>query len=163
MENAELQFQDFFMAVNDEYKDFVHKVKERVLQEGYTIISIGTTKANPFVVGFTQPKTRRGIVKFYLRKRSFKMIISGKNCASYPGILSGLPEKMLQQIDKIQPCLNITTPGKCMDKCVGYDFYIGDVRHQKCRFGCFQFDVNPENIPFLMGLLEAELEERAKA
>ena len=161
MENSELRYDDFFVSVNDDYKDFVNTVKERVFEEGYTIIKMGSSKTNLYTVAFIQPKTRRGIANFYLRKRSFKMTISAKNCAKYPDVFSSLPEKMVVQIGKANPCLNLTDPGKCMDKCAGYEFNIGETLYQKCRFGCFQFDVNAENIPFLMDILETELKERA--
>jgi len=160
MENKELRYEDFFVSVNDEYKDFVSTVKEKVFEAGYTNIKMGSSKTNLYTAAFIQPKTRRGIANFYLRRRSFKMMISAKNCASYPDMLSRLPEKMVAQIGKASPCQNLTDPGKCMDKCSGYEFHIGEALYQKCRFGCFQFDVNVENIPFLLEFLETELKER---
>ena len=70
------------------------------------------------------------------------------------------PRDEIQQLDKTNACINIETPGKCMAKCKGYDFYIGETHYQKCKFGCFQFDVDEESIPFLLELLKRELEER---
>ena len=164
MEKANIEFDDFFAGVNDEYKDFVNTVKERVLNEGYTKIKMGSSKTYIFTVAFIHPKTRRGIVNFYLRKRGMKIIISAKNCGKYPqDILGHLPENMVKQLDKAQPCQNITEPGKCMDKCIGYEFNIGDNLYQKCRFGSFRFNVDAESIPFFIELLEAELKERAAA
>ena len=90
------------------------------------------------------------------------MIVSAKNCAKYPKVFLGLPQKMIAQIDKAQPCKNMMEGG-CMDKCIGYDFHIGETQYQKCRFGCFQFDVDAESIPFLLELLESELNERRAA
>jgi len=54
---------------HDNYKDFVNAVSEKVLQENDSIIKIGSSKTNLFSVSFIQPKTRRGIVNFYLRKK----------------------------------------------------------------------------------------------
>ena len=158
--STEYQFEDFLMSLPDEYKDFVHAVSEMVLQENYSNIKIKTSKSYIFSVAYSQPKTRRGIVTFYLRKRSFKIMVSAKNCAKYPDVLLSLPEKMVDQLAKGQHCLNMINPGTCMDKCAGYDFHIGEIHYQKCRFGCFQFDVDAESIPFLLKLLESELKER---
>ncbi|MCL2621249.1 MAG: hypothetical protein FWD97_09995 [Defluviitaleaceae bacterium] len=157
---AELGFEEFFVAVNDEHKGFVNEINDIVTKENYTIIKVTSTKTNPFKVSYAQPKTRLGIVNFYLRKKSFKMMVSAKNCGKYPDVLGKLPEDMVSQLDKSSDCLNLKDPGKCMEKCSGYDFHIGDTHYQKCRFGCFQFDVTTENTPFLLEMVERELTER---
>jgi len=163
MEKVTYQFEDFLNSVNDDYKDFIMTVNKIVLQENYSNIKIGTSKTNLFSVSYSRPKTRLGIVNFMLRKRGFKMVISGRNCAKYPDMLLSLPDEMKNQIIKVQDCKNIIDPGTCMDKCIGYEFHIGEDHYQKCRFGCFQFDINNESIPFLLKLLEAELKERRVA
>jgi len=160
MDEVNIQFEDFLTSVNVDYKDFVNTVSEMVLQANYSNIKIGTSKTNIFSVSYSQPKTRLGIVNFYLRKKGLKIAVHAKNCAKYSDVLLGLPERMLSQIDKVQPCKNLIDPGACMGKCAGYDFHIGETHYQKCRFGCFQFDVDAESIPFLLELLENELKER---
>jgi len=160
MEKINEDFQDFLISVNDDYKVFVHTVHEMVLKENYTNIKVGSSKTNLFSVSYTQPKTRLGIVNFYVRKRGFKMVISARNCAKYPNVLLSMPEKMIKQIDKVQSCKNLLDPGTCMEKCAGYDFYIGKTHYQKCRFGCFKFDIDAESIPFLLELLKSEIKER---
>jgi len=160
MEKLNEDFEDFLLSVNEGYKDFVRTVNELVLQENYINIKVKSSKTNLFTVSYSQPKTRLGIVNFYVRKKSFKMVISGRNCAKYPDVLKEMPEEMIKQIDKVQDCKNMLEPGTCMDKCIGYTFDIGDVHYQKCRFGCFRFDINEQSIPFLLKMLERELEER---
>ena len=95
-----------------------------------------------------------------LRKRGFKASVYAANFAQYPDVLNRMPESMTNQIAKVQPCKNITEPGKCMDKCIGYDFHIREAHYQKCKFSCFQFDVDTESMPFLIELLESELNAR---
>jgi len=98
-----------------------------------------------------------------LRKKSFKISVFAGNFAKYPDVLSGLPESMINLLNKAHTCKNMTDPGKCMDKCIGYDFHIGDTHYQKCRFGCFQFNVDSESIPFLLEMIKSELEARRAA
>ena len=161
MEKINEDFQDFLNSISDDYKDFVHTVHELVMKENYINIKVGSSKTNLFSVSYTQPKTRLGIVNFYVRKRGFKMVISARNCAKYSDLFLRMPEKMIKQIDKVQSCKNLLDPGTCMGKCAGYDFYIGDIHYQKCRFGCFKFDIDAESIPFLLELLQRELKERS--
>jgi len=161
MEEINYLYEDFFMNVDNQYKDFVAQVNEMVLQEGYSKVAVSTSKTYLFSVKYTHPKTRRGIVNFTLRKKKGLMAtIFAVNHNKYPQILNGLPEKMVSQIAKKHSCGNITDPGSCMAKCVGYDFYIGETHYQKCRFGCFQFDVDAESVPILLEMLTNELEVR---
>ena len=95
-----------------------------------------------------------------LRKKGLQVIVSVRNCDKLSDTFLTFPPKMIEQLDKTNACINIETPSKCMAKCRGYDFYIGETHYQKCKFGCFQFDVDEESIPFLLELLKRELEER---
>jgi len=160
MESTGLSYDDFFMSVKDEYKDFVREVNERVAEAGYTKINVGTNKTNLYKVAFAQPKTRKGIANFYLRKKGLKMTISAKHCADYPETFAAMNEEMKKQIDKAHDCKNLVEGGGCMDKCAGYNFRIGETPYQKCKFGCFLFDVEKENLPVLRTLLESELKAR---
>ena len=157
MGDTNYQFEDFLMGVKDEYKDFVLTVNEILLQQGCKV-SIGSSKTNLFAVKYTQG--RRGIFNFMLRKRGFKASVYAANFVQYPKVLDRMPESMVSQIAKVQPCKNMTDPGKCMDKCIGYDFHIRETHYQRCKFNCFQFNVDTESIPFLLELLESELEAR---
>jgi len=157
MEKLDYQFQDFLMEVEDEYKDFVHTVHEKLLNEGCKVV-VGSSKTNLFSVKYKQG--RRGIFNFILRKRSFKASVYVANYAKYPDVLNRLPESMVSQIDKVHYCVNMKEPGECLSKCIGYDFHIRDTHYQKCKFSCFQFNVDDESIPLLLELLENELEAR---
>ena len=163
MEQTNLEYQDFFTNVANEYKDFVSKAHELVLASGYSKISVGSNKSALFKVKYTHPKTRRGIINFTQQKKGLKATILAGKCAEYPDVLDTMPEAMVGKVAKVGNCLNISEPGKCMDKCVGYDFHIRGERYQKCKFGCFQFDVNDESIPFLLEMLECELAARQAA
>jgi len=160
MEQTNYQFEDFLMSVDDAYKDFVLTVHERLLQEGCKV-KIASSKTNLFSVKYTQG--RKGVFNFMLRKRGMKASVYAANFAAYPDVLNSLPESMVQQIAKTSACKNMADPPTCWDGCVGYDIHIGDEQYQKCKFSCFQFDVNAESVPFLLTLLESELKARKEA
>ena len=160
MEQTNYQFEDFLMSVGEEYKDFVLTVNELLLQEGCKV-KIGSTKTNLFSVKYTQG--RKGVFNFMLRKRGMKASVYAANFAQYPDVINSLPESMVQQIAKTSDCKNMASPPTCWDGCVGYDIHIGAEQYQKCKFGCFQFDVNAESIPILLAWLQRELKERRTA
>jgi len=157
MEQMNDQFEDFLMSVSDDYKEFVHTVNQILLQEGCKV-KVGSSKTNLFSVKYTQG--RKGIFNFMLRKRGFKVSVYAANYAKYPDVLNSLPENMVKQLAKTAACKNMDSPPTCWEGCIGYDIHIGEEQYQKCKFGCFQFDVNAESIPYLLTLLESELKER---
>jgi len=157
MEQTGYQFQDFLMQVPEEYEDFVHRV-HGILSAAGCKVKIGSSKTNLFSVKYTQG--RRGVFNFMLRKRGFKASVYAANFAAYPDVLNRLPEGMVRQLAKTAACKNMASPPTCWDGCVGYDIPIGDERYQKCKFGCFQFDVDSESMPFLLEMLERELQAR---
>ena len=160
MADTNYQFEDFFASLGDEYKDFVTTIHELVQQAGFDKITIASSKVNLFTVKYTNKKTRRGIVNFTLRRKSFAVTVLANNHDKYPELLNNMPEQMVSQIEKTQTCMNISEPGKCMDKCVGYEFNIRDKNFQKCKFGCFKFTVSEDNMPYLLELVKNELEAR---
>ena len=153
----EHQFLEFFTGVSDEYKDFVTKIHERLLQEGCSV-KISSNKTNIFSVKYAQG--RKGVFLFMLRKKGLKASLYAGNFTQYPDVLNNLPESMKTQISKSSNCINIMKPGKCRDRCIGYDINIGEDLYRKCKYDCFQFDVNDQSIPGLLELLESELEAR---
>jgi len=153
----EYQFLEFFMGVSDEYKDFVTTIHERLLQEGCSV-KISSNKTNLFSVKYAQG--RKGVFLFMLRKKGLKASVYAGNFAQYPDVLNSLPEGMITQIKKSSNCINVMKPGKCRDRCIGYDINIREELYRKCKYDCFQFDVDEQSIPGLLGLLESELEAR---
>ena len=160
MEQANYQFEDFLMSADEAHTDFVTTIHETLLQEGCKV-KVGSSKTNLFSVKYTQG--RRGVFNFMLRKKGLKASVYAANFAQYPDVLNRLPESMVQQIAKTSSCKNMLNPPTCWDGCIGYDIPIGNEQYQRCKFGCFQFDVNAESIPFLVELLESELKARQTA
>jgi len=160
MEKTNYQFEDFLMSVSDEHKGFVQEVNDFLLNEGCKV-KIASTKTYLFSVKYTQG--RRGVFNFMLRKRGMKASVYASNFSQYPDVLNRLPESMVAQVAKSSDCKNFTSPTACWDGCLGYDIPIGEEHYQKCKFGCFQFNVDAESIPFLLEMLKSELKSRDAA
>ena len=162
MSKTDYQFSDFLAflgEVADEHMGFVMDVHEKLTQMGCKL-KISTTKAYPYQLAYTMPNARKGILNFYLRKKGLKARITIVDPKKHADVLNGLPESMVGQIDKKDVCRKLVAGDSCLDTCIGFEFHIGETQYQKCRFYCFQFDVDAESIPFFLALLDRELEER---
>ena len=165
MSKKKYEFEDFLEEVgflewvNDDDKKFIIETHKMLLQKDCKV-KITSSKTNPFLLAYTQK--RKGVLSFYLRKKGLKIRINVNNLEKYPDVLNVLPEEMVSQIDKSGACKNMIGQ-KCWEGCFGYDFHIGETHYQKCRFNCFQFDVEEESIPVLLKLLESELNARSVA
>jgi len=95
-------------------------------------------------------------------KKMLKVRITIIDAERHSDILNALPGKMVAQIDKKGVCRRITDGSECLEGCRGFDFHIGEMHYSRCRFDCFQFDVDDESIAFFFELLNRELEERLK-
>jgi len=162
MSKKKYEFEDFLEEFEllewgrGEDKQFIAEFHEALLQRDCKV-KITSSKQNPFLLAYTQK--RKGVMSLYLRKKGLKARINVNHMQAYPDVLNALPEAMIDQIDKSHVCKNMVGQ-KCWEGCTGYDFHIKDTHYQKCRYECFQFDVVTESMPFLLGLLETELEER---
>jgi hypothetical protein len=159
MEKIEYQFEDFLLSVSEEYKEFVTKAHEMLLNNNWKIKI--ESKASGLFASYSHPKTRRSILNVLFRKKGLFVRIYGDNCGKYPEVLNSLPDKIVNQIEKAGVCKRLVDPASCNPKCVlGYDFYIGERHFQKCRNSCFYFEIDHESIPFLLELIESEVENR---
>jgi len=162
MSTIEYQFNDFLNFLSEtayEHVDFVLNIHDKLIEMGCKV-KITNTKAYPYQLAYTMPNSRKGILNFYLRKRGLKVRITIVDPEKHSVILNRLPEKMVHQIDKKDACRKLVDGCECLDTCIGFDFYIGEMHYQKCRFYCFQFDVDDESVPFFNKLLEGEIRER---
>ena len=155
------EFEDFLMSVDDEQRDFVLAVNEKLMQEGCKV-KISSSKTSIFTVKYTQG--RKGILNFVLRKKGLTVSIYARNFEKYPDVLNGLHNSVITQIANAPPCKNLVGPKKCSwADCVGYSIPIGEDIHQKCSYQCFHFNIDAESTPSLMELLNSELKERKAA
>ncbi|MCL2827263.1 MAG: hypothetical protein FWD99_00805 [Oscillospiraceae bacterium] len=162
MSKTDYQFSDFLGLlgqVADDCVGFVLGVHEKLRQMGCKV-KISSTKAYPYQLAYTMPNSRKGILNFYLRKKGLKVRITIVDPEQHAPVLNRLPEHMISQIDKKNVCRKLVEGCECLDACTGFDFHIGESHYQKCRFYCFQFDVDAESMPILLELLEREIAAR---
>jgi len=162
MAKAKYKLEDFLTLVDSDYKGFVLKVHEILLQEGYKP-KIQLTKTYGLHISYSQPKIKsvKGIIVYFLVRDEKLMIrINADNHAKYPETLNRLPENILNQMDKADECKKFIDPNKCWQGCGGYDIRIGERHYQKCLTNCFLLSVDSESFPFLLEIIESELKER---
>jgi len=165
MAKAKYQFEDFLTTVKDEYKDFVTKIHNVLLQDNYKS-KIQVTKSNGFQLSYHQPKIKTvagRILTFFLCEDELMVRLEGKNHKKYPDVLNNLPKEMEDQIHKATDCIKFNDPERCWKGCIGYDFTIGENHYQKCAVQCFQFQTDSLSMPYLLKLIECESKERLSA
>jgi len=158
----EFQFNDFLTFLSDaasDCVDFFLNIHGKLTQMGCKV-KMTSTKAHPYQLAYTMPNSRKGILNFYLRKKGLRMRITVVNADNHAHWLNSLPAHMVNQISKKNTCVKLTENCECLDTCMGFDFYINENHFQKCRFYCFQFDVDAESMPYFYALLEGELMAR---
>jgi len=159
MEKIVYQFEDFLAKVKQDYKEFVTKIHEALVQDGYKVKI--ESKTSGFFVSYSHSKTKRVMLNFLFRKKGLLIRLYADNFNKYADFLNRLPEKMEREIEKASVCKRLINPEDCNPKCImGYDFFIKENHHQKCRYSCFQFEINPESIPALSDFIENERKER---
>ena len=162
MPKAKYQLEDFLAIVNDNFRNFATIIHEKLLQDGYKL-KIQSTKTYGLHASYRQPKIKSvtGIIVYLLVRDGKLMIrINADNHKQYPDVLNRLPENIISQVDKADNCMKKNDPQKCWKGCKGYDFHIGSTHYHKCLLNCFLFDVNSENMPFLIELIEHESKVR---
>lgn len=169
MEKIKYHFEDFLAMVSDSDKNFVTKVHDRLMQENNKIKIVPKgRKVIQLTVTYSEQKTRRNMAKLLFSKGELSIHIYTKNYDKYLDVLSGLPKKMITQMEETNNCKNLTKQesnekGCSWADCSGYGFYIGKTHYQKCRYDCFKFAVEDESMPFLHGIIESEIKARMVA
>jgi len=162
MAKAKYQLEDFLVLVDSDCKDYVLTVHEIMLREGYKL-KIQLTKLYGLHISYSQPKikTVKGIIVYFLIQSEKLMIrINADNHAKYSSVLNRLPENILSQMDKADDCKKFIDPQKCWQGCGGYSIRIKERHYKKCLINCFLLRVDSDSFPFLVELIESELNER---
>jgi len=162
MPKAKYQLEDFLSIVNEECKGFVLAVHEMMLEEKYKP-KIQIMKSTGLQLSYAEPKTKGviGIILiFFMCEDKLLIRIYAKNHNAYPDVLDGLPETIVNQIEGAPDCVKFSDHNKCWKGCMGYDFHIRGKQYQKCYVACFQIIVDTESNPYLLGLIENEVNTR---
>ena len=162
MEKTIYQFEDFLSSVMEDYREFATKLHNELLQGGFK--PKVELKKSGFFVSYSHSKTKRSILNLLLRKKGLKVRIYADNHDKYADFIGCLPESMENEIAKASVCRRLVNPEDCNPRCVmGYDFLIRGDRYQKCRYSCFEFEVNPHSILVISDFVNSEMKERLTA
>ena len=157
----EIPFENFLAEVSPQYVEFVTNLHDYLLTNGCKL-KIETAK-NGYVVSYSYAKTKRVFMNFVFRKSGLIARIYGDNVNKYIDFMQTLPAEMNKAIDKAPICKRLLDPTACNSRCsMGYAFEIGGNTYLKCKYNCFMFGVNDENIPFIKTFIENEIKERNK-
>lgn len=159
MEKSELSYEGFLEQVEPAYREFAGKIHSLMLENGCKL-KLQLAK-NGYVVSYEHSGTKRVAVNFVFRKKGLVIRIYGDNVNKYLDFAETLPEGMLKAIDKAPDCKRLHDFNSCNSRCpMGYDFDVKGTRYKKCRYNCFMFDVNNDNIPFIEEFIEREISSR---
>lgn len=158
-EKEELRFEGFLSDIDPKYTDIVGHLHDFLIGKGCGI-KIQLAKSG-HVVSFSDAKTKRVVANFVSRKNGPIARIYGDNSNKYIDFLEALPEEMIKAIGKSPSCKRLIDPEKCNSRCpMGYDLTIKGTRYQKCRYGCFMFDINAVSAPYIKDFFDKEIAER---
>ena len=159
MEKKELGLEGYLSDCSPDFEIYVRQVHDKLMQGGMEV-KVQQAKSG-HVVSFTDPKSKKVIANFISRKKGPVIRIYGDNVGKYEGTLEELPEGMIKDIEKTSVCRRMVDPVKCNAKCpMGYAFTIHGNLYQKCRYNCFMFVMNAENVPSIINLLDHEIRQR---
>lgn len=155
-----IEYADFLKMVDPGIVPQVQEMHACLVQNG---CSAGITEAKSgFVVSYRHGATKKVVANFVFRKKGLLLRIYADHIVRYAPLVEALPETMQQALAKAPVCKRLVNPSACSPKCSkGYEFMLNGAVQQKCRYGCFQFFVTPQEHPHLMQLLREELAGRA--
>lgn len=144
----------FIAVVTEENLNFVNEMHEYLLKHDYKL-NIKPAKQGPIV---SYLKNKRTIATYVFRKSGMKLRVYPEHLNDYQEVLEVLPESMKKEIRKASPCKRMINPDTCNSRCIqGYEFDLDGVKHQKCRYNAFIFDVNENSHTTLHTLLNHEV------
>jgi len=152
-----ISFEQFYEAVDAGNKPFVQDMHNYLLDNGCKVAF--EEKKSGYLASYKHGKPPRAVMNFVFRKKGMLTRIYGERISEYPDFLNALPSEMVQSIENAGECKRLVH-GTCSPKCTGYDFTIGNVRYQKCRYNCFEFLMTDGSNPFIKAFIEHELNER---
>ena len=157
MAQEKITFEQFFEAVDNDNKPFVHELHSYLLGKGCKVTF--EEKKSGFLASYKHGKPPRAVLNFVFRKQGMLTRIYGERISGYPDFLNALPPEMIKSIGNAGDCKRLIN-NTCSPKCTGYDFIIGGTHFQKCRYNCFEFLMTDESRPYIKSFVEHEIAGR---
>lgn len=156
MDTVNEKFADFLEVVDDHNRDFVIEINHFLLKSGCKC-EVKPAKNGP-TVSYILNSSKKTLATFVCRKTGIKLRIYPEHLQQYADFLNTLPNKMKKDIQRASVCKRLVNPDDCNPRCLtGYDFFMDNEHHQKCRYMAFLPTLNDENNPYIKAFLEKEL------
>ena len=155
-----IPFSDFMIAAGAEHEVFINKLHD-YLQANDCVAKIKMA-ANGYVVSYVHRPTARTVANYIFRKKMPMLRVYADNILRYTEIVARWPDNMKDTIRKGGNCSRLIDPNACNSRCLkGYDFMLDGERQQKCRcHNSFAFFLNDETKPYLLEIMEREIQAR---
>jgi len=140
--------------VDEAGKKFVEELNA-LLEKKSCSAKIADVKDGVSKITYERPGTKRSLVSLTIG-RDVLIHIYGERINEYINDMMSLPAPILNSIKRGKACVALNT-GICT-KCVGgYEFTVGDMKYNKCRYENFRFRVNDRTAAHLMKMVMNEI------
>ncbi len=158
MTKAAITFEDFLTAVPAEHTEFVKELYA-YLFENNCQTTVKQARSG-YMVSCSGPDGK-ALFNYIFRKTGMMIRIYADHISQYPALPGTFPASMMPFMEKASVCKRMIDPAACNQRCrMGYDYYIGEKRFQKCRNSAFQFPLNSEYYPCLQEMVKKEIQTR---
>ncbi len=151
------QFATYIQTVQEKDLEFVQEIYDQLTQNDLCTCEIKPAKSGS-VVSFIRKDTKKTLANLVTRKAGMKLRIYADHVRQYEDFLDTIPEKMKKEIKKASICKRLVNPEDCNPRCfMGYTFHLDGELYKKCRYMAFMITLSLENSPFILQILEKEL------
>ena len=157
MAQEKISFEQFFATVDPSKRVFVQELHDYLLDKGCKVSF--EEKKSGMLASYKIGKPPRALLNLLFRKSGMLVRIYGEHASMYHDFLQTLPSDMVQSIAEAGDCGRLLH-GTCSPKCSGYDVSIKGERHQKCRYGGFEFLITEESGPHIRHFVAYEIAAR---
>lgn len=159
MEKQNLGLNNFLILLSDEQKYFLLEIDKFLSQNNYKP-KVEPTKTMEKCT-YISSKTRRAITSITLKNNNLAVHIYGDGINKYMDSALKMPNDMIAVMKKGTKCKKLENPTACNPKCIGgYDYYIDNIRYQKCRFMSFKYIYSKDNSEHIKKFIINECENR---
>lgn len=157
MEKEKVLFKEFLLAVAPEYREFVEKLNNKLIEQGCNLV-IKEAKSGYAVSYQLEKKT---VMNWVFRKAGVLARIYGDNAGEYEEIIASLPADMQKKMTASRDCKRLIDPNACSDTCVkGFIYTLKGDTYKKCRNDGMFFLLTNETAEQIDRLVSAEVAVR---
>lgn len=155
-----VSYDDFLLDVPPMQRPLVDQIDALLRGHGMAVKVIRAKSG--CVVSYAMGAKGHTVANFIFRKKGVFIRVYGDHVERYQDLLATFPDATRGAIAKAGACRRMLDPTKCNPRCqMGNVFVMDGVEHKKCRYNNFILFVDEGNFEAILGLLNAEVGERA--